>query len=96
MSVDRSVLPKVSAQGARIVADALVERLTMDGATIALGHLVAYIGNIVVPKDLDLPCVQNKSSLLLGVHSPALLQSSGIGKRSKAVGRHLTVHLHSE
>lgn len=92
MSVDRSVLPRVVAKGARIIADALVERLTMKGATItgATGRLHRADRRAKGPRFT----VRAKQVIVAagGVHSPALLQASGIGKRSKAVGRHLTVH----
>jgi len=92
MSVDRSVLPKAIAKGAHLVADALVQRLTLSGSRVVgvSGRLNRDDRRQRGPKFT----VKAKQVIVAagGIHSPALLQASGVGKRSRAVGRNLTVH----
>ena len=92
MSVDRSVLPKAMQHGARIIADALVERLEVSGGRVvgARGRLHRDNRKAKGPKFT----VRAQQVIVAagGVHSPALLQASGIGKKSRQVGRNLTVH----
>jgi choline dehydrogenase-like flavoprotein len=92
MSVDRSVLPEAMKRGARLVSDCLVERLVMEGSRVvgARGRIHREDRTRKGPRFE----VRAKTVVVAagGVHSPSLLQASGVGKRSRQVGRNLTVH----
>lgn len=92
MSVDLSYLPRAVAAGAQLWSDCLVEKITLEG-----DRAVGVEGRL-----LDGPRGAKRSRLRVrakrvvvaagGMYSPLLLQRSGIGRRSGAVGRKLTLH----
>ena len=91
-SVDVSYLPSAFAHGARVVSDSLVERVTIEHgrATGVEGRLIDLITGEpslrfrVRAKVVVLACGT--------LHTPLVLMRSGVGKASKAVGSHVTIH----
>ncbi len=90
MSVDISVLPDAYAAGARVWADALVERVDIAG-----GRAVGVRGRFLDQRTGE-PRVpfEVKAKLVVvacgSMHTPLLLRRSGLG--GPHLGRHLTLH----
>lgn len=90
MSVDISFLPDAVAHGARIVSDALVERIDVAGGTargVRGRFLDPVSGEPRVPFEIRSKIVVVACGSL---HTPILLRRSGLG--SEHIGRHLTLH----
>ena len=90
MSVDISILPDAYAAGARVWADALVERVDITGG-VARGVRGRFLdqetGEPRVPFDVRAKLVVVACGAL---HSPLLLRRSGLA--GPHIGRHLTLH----
>lgn len=92
MSVDIAYLPRAIAAGAEVWSECLVERVTIEG-----GRAVGVEGRL-----LDAEGRRTRRRLRVrarrvvvacgGMHSPVLLQASGLGGIGSHVGRHLTLH----
>ena len=90
MSVDVSMLPDACANGARILSDALVERIESDGARASgvRGRLLdAMTGEPRIPFEVAAGLVVVACGAL---HTPVLLRRSGL--RARSLGRSLTLH----
>ncbi|MGD0527157.1 MAG: GMC family oxidoreductase [Polyangiaceae bacterium] len=90
MSVDVSMLPDACAYGARVLSDALVERVAIAGgrATGVSGRFLdGTTGEPGVPFHVSAKAVVVACGAL---HTPPLLRRSGL--RSRHLGRHLTLH----
>jgi choline dehydrogenase-like flavoprotein len=90
MSVDVSMLPAAQADGAQILADALVETIEVErGAARGVRgrFLDAHTGEPAVPFEVRARVVVVACGSL---HTPILLRRSGLGNAH--VGRHLTLH----
>lgn len=89
MSVDISMLPQASKNGARILSDALVERIdiTSGAARGIKGRFLDETGEPRVKFEIRAKVVVVACGSL---HTPLLLQKSGLS--SVHVGRHLTLH----
>lgn len=89
-SVDVAYLPSATAHGARIVADALATRvLIKDGRAAGVeGRLLGREGRERRFR-VRAPAVVSACGTL---HTPLLLQASGLGRASGALGKHITVH----
>ena len=90
-SVDLTYLPRARAAGAEVFSDALVEKILLHGdqATGVSGRLLDSEGKpgrrfVVRARRVVLACG--------GMHTPRLLQDSGIAERLSAVGEGLTLH----
>jgi choline dehydrogenase-like flavoprotein len=92
MSVDVTYLPRALAAGATVVSDALVDRIDVRGdvATGVTGRLLDGPGG----KARSLLSVRAKNVILAAnaMYTPLVLRRSGIGRRSGAVGKKLTLH----
>ncbi|HSQ64491.1 MAG TPA: GMC family oxidoreductase [Polyangiaceae bacterium] len=92
MSVDIAYLPRAVRAGARIVSDCLVDRVRVDGsrATGVVGRLLDGPGG---KPGSDVFVRARHVVLSAGaMYSPLVLGRSGIGRRSRALGRNLTLH----
>ena len=91
-SVDRSYLPRAAAHGARVVSDCLAERiLVQNGRAVGVtGHLLR--GRRGSPAGRFTIHARRVVIAAGAWHGPLLLQASGIGRRSKQLGRNLTLH----
>jgi choline dehydrogenase-like flavoprotein len=92
MSVDVSYLPRALARGARVISDALVERIEIDGgrATGVLGRLLGGLdGSPSRPFRVKAKTVVVACGTL---HTPVLLFNSGLGRGTPALGRNVTLH----
>jgi choline dehydrogenase-like flavoprotein len=90
MSVDATFLPDATAHGARILADALVERIDVAGGRargVRGRFLDGETGEPRVPFEIRATIVVVACGSL---HTPVLLRQSGLD--SPHVGRHLTLH----
>lgn len=92
MSVDVTFLPSAIADGAMILSDCLVDRVVTRG-----NRAVGVVGRLLNGRNGkagDTVEVQARRVVLAAgaAHTPMLLQRSGIGKRSKQVGRNMTLH----
>jgi choline dehydrogenase-like flavoprotein len=90
MSVDVSFLPDAFEHGARLLSDALVERIDVTGgrATGVRGRLLDGVtGEPRVPFEIRAKVVVVACGAL---HTPILLRRSGLD--TKHIGRHLTLH----
>lgn len=89
MSVDISFLPEAQENGARIVSDALVERVDVTGgrARGVRGRFLDETGEPRIPFEIRAKVVVVACGSL---HTPVLLRKSGLD--SKHIGRHLTLH----
>ncbi len=90
MSVDVSFLPDAVHHGARIVADALVERIDITGGRargVRGRFLDGVTGEPRVPFEVRAKIVVVACG---SMHTPILLRKSGLD--SKHIGRHLTLH----
>ncbi|HEY2513289.1 MAG TPA: GMC family oxidoreductase [Polyangiaceae bacterium] len=91
-SVDVSYLPRARARGARIVSDALVEDLLLDGDR-ARGVLGYFLDGPRARKTYRFTVRAKRVVVACGAyHSPLLLRRAGVGRRSGQVGRNLTLH----
>lgn len=92
MSVDQTFLPDALAHGATILSDCLVEGITTKGgrAVGIRGRLLNRGGN----RPGDRVVVDARRVVLAcgAAHTPQLLQRAGIGRRSRQVGRNMTLH----
>lgn len=92
LSVDISYLPRATAAGAIVYSDCLVDRVLVER-----GRAVGVVGR-TVPAEPGAPShrVRVHASTVVvacgGIHSPALLQASGLGGLRSHVGKHLTLH----
>ncbi len=92
LSVDLSYLPHAVHAGARIYSHALVEKITIEG-----GRAVGVEGRLLnrargTPGDA-LRVRAGRVVVACGAfHTPKLLLASGVGRRSRHVGRHMTLH----
>src|SRR5205807_1552157 len=86
MSVDIAYLPRAVRAGARIVSECLIDRIELSGdrAIGVKGTLESGAAALVRAKDIVVSCG--------AMHSPLVLGRSGIGRRSRALGRKLTLH----
>jgi choline dehydrogenase-like flavoprotein len=92
LSVDVSYIPSALAKGGRVVSDALVERVIVDG-----GRAVGVRGRL-----LDGPAGRPQSSFEVRartvvvacgtLHTPLLLLRSGLGRSTPSLGRNVTLH----
>ncbi|HKQ71985.1 MAG TPA: GMC family oxidoreductase [Polyangiaceae bacterium] len=92
MSVDVSYLPSALRNGARVIADALVERIEIEEgrATGILGRILGGPGGKASrPFRVRARAVVAACGTL---HTPVLLFNSGIGRRAPALGRNVTLH----
>ena len=90
MSVDVSFLPDASARGARIISDALVEKVDIAGGRargVKGRFLDAITGEPRVRFDIRAKIVVVACG---SMHTPILLRKSGLD--SVHIGRHLTLH----
>jgi choline dehydrogenase-like flavoprotein len=90
MSVDVSFLPNAIAHGARVVSDALVERVEITGGRargVRGRFLDGVTGEPRVPFEVRAKVVVVACG---SMHTPILLRRSGLG--SPHIGRHLTLH----
>ena len=92
MSVDVSYLPTALAHGARIVSDALVERVEVDHgrATGVTGRLLD--GPLGSPGHAFRVRARAVVVACGTLHTPILLMRSGIGKTTPSLGRNVTLH----
>jgi choline dehydrogenase-like flavoprotein len=91
-SVDLAYLPSALERGARVVSDALVESVLVDGGRAAgvEGRLLG--GEAGAPSHrfrARAPVVVVACGTL---HSPLLLEAAGIGRTSRMLGRNVTLH----
>jgi choline dehydrogenase-like flavoprotein len=92
MSVDVSYLPDALRRGARIISDALVERITIERgrATGVSGRVLnGPEGRPSLPFRIHSRTVVATCGTL---HTPILLMRSGIGRATPALGRNVTLH----
>lgn len=92
MSVDVSYLPDALRRGARVVSDALVERIVIERgrATGVSGKLLnGPEGRPSQPFRIRARAVVAACGTL---HTPILLMRSGIGRPTPALGRNITLH----
>jgi choline dehydrogenase-like flavoprotein len=92
LSVDHVYLPRAIRAGAELWSDALVDRIVVER-----GRAAGVVGRL-----LDGRRARRAGRLSVrarrvvvaagGMHSPLLLQASGVGRRSGQVGRNLTLH----
>lgn len=90
MSVDVSFLPDAEAHGARVVSDALVEKVDITGGRargVRGRFLDGETGEPRVPFEIRAKIVVVACGSL---HTPVLLRKSGLDSRD--IGRHLTLH----
>jgi len=91
-SVDRTFLPSALQHGARLVSDALVQRVLIEqGRAVGVeGHLLdARTGKASHRFVARAPIVVASCGTL---HTPLLLMRSGLGRTSDALGRNVTLH----
>ncbi len=92
LSVDLSYLPHAVAAGARIYSHALVERVVVRG-----GRAVGVEGRVLnrpqgSPGDALRVHARRVVVACGAFHTPKLLAASGVGRRSRQVGRNMTLH----
>lgn len=91
LSVDLAYLPRAVAAGARLYADCLVDRVRIEG-----GRAVGVDGHTLDGEARRRRRLRVRARRVVvaagGVHSPALLQASGLGGLDSHVGRGLTLH----
>jgi choline dehydrogenase-like flavoprotein len=91
-SVDRSYLPSATEHGARIVADALVERVLIENGRAAGVEGRILGGEAGAPSHrftVRAPVVVSACGTL---HTPLLLFASGLPDRAGVLGRNITLH----
>jgi choline dehydrogenase-like flavoprotein len=92
LSVDRTYLPRAARAGATIVSDAMVDRVELEG-----DRAVGVSGSL-----LDGEYGEGRSALRVrarrvvlaagAMYTPTILRRSGLGRRSGALGKNLTLH----
>ncbi len=91
ISVDLSYLPRAFAAGARLFADCIVDRVLIEG-----GRAVGVAARTLDPAGRTRGHVTVRANTVViaagAAHSPLILRRSGVGRRSKQVGRNMTVH----
>jgi choline dehydrogenase-like flavoprotein len=92
LSVDLSYLPHAVKAGARVYSHALVERIVTRG-----GRAVGVEGRLLnrenaAPGDALRVRARRVVVACGAFHTPKLLAASGVGKRSRQVGRNMTLH----
>lgn len=91
LSVDISYLPRAIAAGAIVLSDCLVDRVVMRA-----GRAVGVEGHTLAGEHGPSRRVRVHADTVVvacgGIHSPALLQASGLGGFRSHVGKHLTLH----
>lgn len=92
MSVDLSYLPRAIAAGAEVWSRCLVEKVTIRG-----GRAVGVEGRLLNGRDGrrgDRLTVRAKRVVVAcgGIHTPVLLQASGLGGVGSQVGKNLALH----
>jgi choline dehydrogenase-like flavoprotein len=92
LSVDRVYLPRALRAGAQLWSDCLVEKILVKG-----GRAAGISGRLLDgPRGRRRGRVEVRARRVIvaagGVHSPLLLRASGVGRRSRQVGRNLTLH----
>lgn len=88
-SVDVAYLPSAMERGARVVADALAERVIIKGGRAA-GVEGRLLGGAPGRRfRVRAPVVVAACGT---IHTPLLLFASGLGRGSSALGKHITVH----
>ena len=89
-AVDKSYMPSALDHGARILSDALVERVLVKGAR-AVGVTGRLLGGRYGAPSHRFRVFANAVVVACGtIHTPLLLMRSGL--RSRDVGRHITLH----
>lgn len=90
-SVDVSYLPTALARGARIVADALVERVLVER-----GRAAGVEGRLLGDAEASPRRFRVRAKVVVmacgTLHTPLLLGATGVGRQSGVVGRHITLH----
>lgn len=91
-SVDVSYLPSAVASGARVVSDCLVEQVIIEG-----GRAVGVEGQLLGgPKGAPSHAFKVRAPIVVSacgtIHTPMLLERAGVGRRSRELGRHITLH----
>ncbi|MDP3274656.1 MAG: GMC family oxidoreductase [Deltaproteobacteria bacterium] len=92
LSVDRTYLPRAIAAGAELLSDCMVDRIVTDrGRAIGVSGVAL---NGPYGQRGDAVHVRAKRVVVAAgaMYTPMLLQRSGIGRGSRALGRNLTVH----
>lgn len=92
LSVDKTYLPRAVRAGAALFSDVLVERIRFKGT-----HAVGVEGSLLDGDHGEARTavrVHCKRVVVSGgaMYSPMILQRSGIGRRSGALGKNLTLH----
>lgn len=92
MSVDVSYLPDAMRQGARVISDALVEKVIVER-----GRAVGVEGKILSgPGGRPGPAFRVSARAVVAacgtLHTPLLFLRSGLGRRTPALGRNVTLH----
>lgn len=91
-SVDVAYLPSAVEHGARVVSDALVQKVLLEHGRAAgvEGRLLG--GEMGAPSHRFRVRAPVVVAACGAVHSPLLLMASGLGARSRALGEQLTLH----
>jgi len=91
-SVDRSYLPRAAAHGARVLSDCLAERILLrDGR--AVGVRARLLRGVSARAHAHVTIHARRVVVAAGAwHGPQLLAASGVGRRSRQLGRNLTLH----
>jgi len=92
MSVDVAYLPRAVRAGAQIWSDCLVDRVVMDG-----GRAIGVRGHVLDgPNGKPGSAIDVRAPRVIvsagAMHTPLVLRRSGIGLRSGALGKNLTLH----
>jgi choline dehydrogenase-like flavoprotein len=92
MSVDVSYLPDALRHGARVISDALVERVVIERgrATGVVGRLLG--GPEGAPSHRFRIRARAVVAACGTLHTPVLLMRSGLGRSTPALGRNVTLH----
>jgi choline dehydrogenase-like flavoprotein len=92
LSVDRTYLPRAVAAGAALYSDCLVERVEMNGGR-AVGVTGSLLDGAHGRAHTALRVRARQVVLAAGaMYTPTILRRSGLGRRSRALGRNLTLH----
>jgi choline dehydrogenase-like flavoprotein len=91
-SVDVSYLPSAVAHGARVVSDALVERVLVENGRAAGVEGRILGGAMGAPSHRFIVRAPVVVAACGTIHTPLLLQASGLPDRARALGRNITLH----